>query len=105
MTYDGLDDLGEHDPEDGYTLVMPFVVTTDAGGPYESGAFVAGARFGQDSAELRAEQPDEWQRYVYPPMVPQYDLLAMRYGYAITVEPWAEHPDEWALVTLRKVPS
>lgn len=90
------------EPEASYGLVMPFVVTSDAGGPYDSTAFVAGARFGQDATELKAELPDEWERYVYPPMVPQYDLLAMHHGYEMTSEPWEDFPDEWVLVTLKK---
>jgi hypothetical protein len=27
----------------------------------------------------------------------------MRHGYAMTSEPWDEHPDEWALVTFTRI--
>lgn len=88
--------------EASYTLVMPFVVCASAGGSYDDAAFVAGVRFGQDSAELHSFAPDEWRQYVDPVMVRQYDLLAMQHGYTMTAEPWDEHPDEWTLVTFTK---
>lgn len=47
-------------------------------------------------------EPDHWGAYVYPAMVPQYDLLAMHLGYSMATEPWDEHPDEWTLVTFTR---
>jgi hypothetical protein len=90
------------EPQREWGLVMPYVVCQSQGGPYEDQSFVAGARFGGDMAELRAEKPATWQSYVYPGMVPQYDLLAMEQGYTMTSEPWDEHPDEWVLVTFTR---
>ena len=92
----------ESDPPEMAALVMPFVVCQSNGGPYDDVAFVAGARWGQDHHTVKTENPDEWSAYVYPEMVPQYDLLAMDQGYTMTTEPWAEHPDVWVLVTFRK---
>lgn len=89
------------DPENEYRLVMPLVVTTDSGGPYDSKAFVAGANFGDLDTELKIlamfgaiPRP----RYIETPMLPQIDLLAMKHGMVIRKEPWDEHPDEWTRV-------
>lgn len=91
------------DERDTFGLVMPFVVTTGQGGPYDSAAFVAGCRFEADAAELKAAPHTlSWANYVYPAMVPQYDLLAMHHGFVMTAEPWAEYPDEWVLVTFTR---
>lgn len=88
-----------------YGLVMPFVVCGDDG-PYDSASFVAGCRFTQDQMQLDAETVTgdgwTWQRYVYPAMLPQYDLLAMHHGLVMESEPWDEHPDEWTLITFRR---
>lgn len=84
-----------------FGLVMPFVVTTDNGGPLDSHAFVAGVRYGQDS-EAVAKLLPTWSNYIYPDMVAQYDLLAMHYGYKMEAEPWDEHPDEWVFVTFTR---
>lgn len=84
-----------------YELVMPFVVCQPEG-PYESTAFVAGCAFGDHLARLGIEKPEEWEAYVAPAMIPQYDLLAMHYGYKMESEPWDEHPDEWTLVRFVK---
>lgn len=82
---------------------MPFVVTSSQGGTYDSAAFVAGCRFERDYAEIQAAPHMlAWANYVYPPMVPQYDLVAMKHGFVMTVEPWEEYPDEWVLVTLTR---
>ena len=92
------------DHPDGYGLVMPFVCVTSKGGPYDDAAFVAGARYGQDAAAIEAAGV-EWDGYVYPEMVPQYDLLAMHHGFTMHAEPWAEHPDEWVWVTFTRAPA
>jgi hypothetical protein len=90
-------------PEEGYGLVMPFVVIESQGGSYKDDAFVAGVRFQQDRSELEAAPHIvEWANYVFPSMVPQYDLLAMHLGFTMTAEPWEEHPGDWVLVTFRR---
>jgi hypothetical protein len=91
------------DEEDGFGLVYPFVVCQSKGGPYDDSAFVAGCQFGQVAAEAKQipkGQSRAW--YVYPEIVAQLDLLAMHEGLHLTSEPWDEHPEEWALVTLRR---
>lgn len=70
----------------GYNLVMPFVIVKSNGGPYDDAAFVAGANCGQLMAELktlaahRAVPPQRWMRLE---LLPQIDLIAMRYGYKL----------------------
>ena len=82
-----------------FGLVMPFVVTADNGGTYDARSFVAGARM--EAVRRRCEAGEvQIESYEPPPLVPQLDLIAMRYGYTMTEEPWDEHPDEWTLVTL-----
>lgn len=65
-----------------YGLVMPFVVVTSAGGPYDDAAFVAGYECGLIDATLHAlTQVDaELDRWVSRDVVPQLDLIAMRHG-------------------------
>lgn len=87
--------------EDTPELVMPFVCTTDNGGPYDSTAFVAGARFEalRNRLEVVAKHATDAVviEPIYPEMSAQCDLLAMHYGYTMTTEPWEEAPDEWLL--------
>lgn len=84
-----------------YGLVMPFVVCEDQGGPFDSGAFVAGYECGACDLMLHSLKRvgGTFQRYVDPRIVAQLDLIAMQHGYEVTSEPWNEHPDEWTLVT------
>jgi hypothetical protein len=89
-----------NEPE-AFDLVEPFVVVASEGGPYDDVAFVAGARYGQLAEKLTNEHPVEFSTYEYPALVPQLDLLAMRLGYVLTVEPWEDHPDEWVRATFR----
>lgn len=87
-----------------YGLVMPFNVVQSAGGPYEDEAFVAGVYVGEIDACLRLMHTTSaiLQWYVSPKLLPQLDLLAMRYGYTMTSEPWEDHPDEWTQVVFEK---
>lgn len=68
-----------------YELIMPFTVCKSNGGEYDDAAFVAGWQGGRIDAELRAIQgTDATLRYqVAPGLVPQLDLLAMKYGYRV----------------------
>lgn len=90
------------DPEADYGLVMPFVVVTSKGGPYDDQAFVAGARYADVAHALRGK-PTEFGTYEFPALVPQLDLLAMHEGYTMTTEPWEEHPDEWVWVHFERI--
>ncbi|HEV2928401.1 MAG TPA: hypothetical protein VGW74_06900 [Propionibacteriaceae bacterium] len=91
-----------------YGLAMPFVVCRSKGGPYDDEAFVNGVRCGQVSEQLevaaqgrKSFHPD-WP--VPPALVPQLDLLAMRYGYQMTSKPWADAPAEWVFVSFGPAP-
>lgn len=79
-----------------FSLVMPFTVCAGRGGPYDDVAFVAGYQCGLIEARLRDGEP-EVKEYVPPALVPQIDLLAMRFGYSL-----AHYPDcdGWTLVEL-----
>jgi hypothetical protein len=85
-------------PEDGdYGLVMPFVVVTSKGGPYDDKSFVAGMRLQQLWSILEEKQPASYQQYINAELVPQCDLVAMHFGYVTHAEPWDEDPS-WVLV-------
>lgn len=93
--------MAENDNE-GWGLVMPFVVTQSVGGPYDDAAFCAGYRAGVIDADLAllSGYPTSRRQYtVEPSLVGQLDLIAMRHGFRMTTEPWDEHPDEWVYVT------
>lgn len=83
-----------HDPhgEVNYSLVMPFVVTDDHGGPYEKDAFVAGWEANAFACFLRDLNPGIPCR-ILPEMpfrtgnIPQLDLIAMRFGWRIEAFP------------------
>lgn len=86
----------------GFDLVMPFVVVKSAGGPYDDAAFVAGCRLGDIDRQMQQGEA-VIEQYVDPESLPQYDLMAMNYGYSMESEPWDDHPDEWALLKLTKI--
>lgn len=85
-----------------FGLVMPFVVVTSVGGPYDDTAFVAGCYYADIDRVLKDWGPPEYSAYVYPALVPQLDLLAMHHGYTMVSEPWEDHPDDWTLVTFSR---
>lgn len=89
------------DKEDGYELVMPFVVCTSEGGPYEDSPFVAGVHFGQIYVACDLGTPII-SRYVPTGLVPQLDLAAMHFGYTFEFQKWEDNEDDWTLVTLTK---
>lgn len=99
----------EEDPmeDDGeYGLVMPFLCVQSAGGPFDDHAFVEGVRYAMVQNHLDLI-PDAvvaftYQVYADPAMAEQYDLLAMHHDCTSSSEPWDEHPDEWALVTITR---
>jgi hypothetical protein len=77
--------LPADDPD--FELVMPFVACESEGGPYDDDAFVAGVTIGVMLEEFsRSEGPgsfatDPPARYLDRQLVPQADLIAMKYGY------------------------
>lgn len=97
-----------------YALVMPFVVCESKGGPYDDDAFTAGFTAGRIDVWLKVLPTLEAiggpfstaePEMVRSALVPQLDLIAMRHGYVIDAEPWAEHPDEWTAVRFRRAPA
>lgn len=100
--------MTESESEDAeYGLVMPFVVCASQGGPYEDQSFVAGWECGALDAKLAGVADVGGVtivRHVRTASVPQLDLIAMRYGFKVTAEPWDEHPDEWSHVTITNAP-
>lgn len=88
--------------ENTYGLVMPFIVVTSHGGPYDDVSFVAGCRYAAVAAAL-AEKPASYESYEYPALLPQLDLLAMHEGYVMETEPWDEHPEDWTLVRFTRI--
>lgn len=91
------------DDEPDFGLLMPFVVCTSGGGPYEDGPFVAGYRLGLLDGFLEHGRPDVHELMVQSADVPQVDLIAMRHGYTMTSAP-AGYEDEWVCVELRITP-
>lgn len=96
----------DHEAE--YAMVMPFVVVTSNGGPYDDQAFVAGCRFGDLARLLRSLPPEvqEFDHVEYVTLLPQVDLLAMSEGWTVgryeddDGEAWA---DEWARLSFKRV--
>lgn len=87
------------DPD--YSMVMPFVVTTDNGGPYEPTAFVAGVYFGEASVLLPLLKFGAlYRRYVPTPLAGQLDLLCMADGLHIRTR----EEGEWTYVEIQRGP-
>lgn len=78
----------------GYDLLMPFVVVTSKGGPFDDDAYVAGYEMGELDVMLAA-QPPFHEATILAANLAQADLIAMRHGYVRTVETFEEWP-EWA---------
>ncbi len=94
------------DPEEAeHELVMPFVVCSSKGGPYDDSAFVAGYRCGQFDqilgGALGVGGPAECTFPAEPGLVPQLDLLAMHHGYTLVAVPWKDGAD-WVTATFTK---
>lgn len=73
---------------DQYSLVMPFIVVTSKGGPFDDAAYCAGYEIGKLDAALDAE-PRLHQVTIRTLNVPQADLVAMQHGYTMR----ASEPD------------
>lgn len=99
------DDLFQPDDEGGYGLVMPFLPVTSKGGPFDDQAYVAGYEMGRIDAILAAAQalgltPDT-HYYVTPDNAEQIDLIAMRYGFACTLD--AHQVEGWVSATITAI--
>lgn len=78
--------MSDHD--DGFSLVMPFVVCESEGGPYVDQSFVAGWECAQmDSLLAHAAGARDLTLSVRAASLPQLDLIAMRRGFVMLVEP------------------
>lgn len=93
----------EGDPgEVEYGLVMPFVVCTSKGGPYNDDAYVAGWEAGAldmalEFAPLRPGTIMRLPQAFHAANRPQIDLIAMKHGLAVEFEDAA---DEWVYLIL-----
>ncbi len=86
---------GETEEDD---VVIPFVSTTDHGGPYDPASFEAGYLTGTIEAAL-VNEIISMQIPVRKPLLPQLDLLAMHNNYRIESFP-LDDTDEWIMVEL-----
>ena len=95
------DELDQPEGE-GYSLVMPFVVTDSHGGPYADEPFVAGYECGRIDARLAAiaaADGDGFSATVHAANVPQLDLLAMHHGFHATNAVVFEEAPMWVTWT------
>lgn len=91
--------------EDGYELVVPFIVCQSKGGPHEDDAFVAGFQCGQIDQALKTG-PAVMAVRIWFPMVrtdlrEQLELIAMHRGYPVVEFEQSEEVPEWADVTFK----
>lgn len=97
------DEPDEQPTEPQYEIVMPFVVTQSNGGPYDDDAFVAGWYAAE--LDIVLEQMARFHcgmaRTVPTPLVPQIDLIAMKYGFYFEHEP-CEDAEGWSNVQILK---
>jgi hypothetical protein len=100
------DPSGIGDPDNGFELVMPFVIVKSVGGPYDDDAFAAGWRLGVIESALRiaASLPGIEPTPIGAPADhgPQIDLIAMRYGWVMTTH---LHEDVGAIYTFERATS
>lgn len=89
--------------EDSHELLMPFVVAESNGGPYDDEAFSAGFAAGRIDGQLQtlagAGGTRSATHLVYTELLPQLELIGMRYGYPTMVTAYSEDYGEWAQVT------
>lgn len=92
-------------PEDeGYELVVPFVVCTSVGGPFDDDAFVAGFQAGQVDQALKVAgnaNASEVRFTVNSELVKQLELIGMNHGYPHIEAEAPEGAPAWAVVTFR----
>lgn len=82
-------------------LVMPFVVCASSGGPFDDASFVAGYEAGRLAVLLESLATcggSNTRFTVHTALLPQLDLMAMRYGFALISGPCAE-ADGWSTAT------
>lgn len=83
--------------EPGYALVMPFVTTTDQGGPHDAESYIAGFEMGRLDATLSVMRQlgfrSHWTQ-IHASNRAQADLLAMRYRLIVEFTEYENFP-EW----------
>lgn len=85
-------------PDEGHEmeLVLPFVATESHGGPYQDESFVAGYATAQLDLVLQLAAGalvTSLEAMVRVALVPQLDLIGMRWGYTTSAEPILGNPD------------
>lgn len=80
------------DDEGDFGLVLPFTVVKSKGGPFDDDAYAAGFEAGRVWAELD-HRPRSLTGSYRTVNVPQLDLIAMHFGYSLTVTDYDEWPD------------
>lgn len=97
-------DPADEPEDDRYELVVPFVVCTSVGGPFDDDAFVAGFQAGQVDQALKTaavSRAREVSFTVNSELVKQLELIGMNHGFpVITAEP-SEGAPSWTFVTFR----
>lgn len=99
--------LGDHAMTDeGFELVMPFVVTKSHGGPFDDDAYCAGWEMGALNAQLRHITKPRFAATIRRDNLAQADLIAMKARWSMTEESVPEEEFvEWAQVTFVRVSS
>jgi hypothetical protein len=93
------------DEEPEVELIMPFVVCTSNGGPFDDDAFVAGYQAGQIDntlATIASGGVTELRITVYVDLLPQLELIAMRYDFSLAADAPSGENLEWTHVTFRR---
>jgi hypothetical protein len=95
------------DPDDeteSYELALPFVVVKSEGGPFDDEAYVCGFEAGQLDSRLAqiSQFLDDFSTGIHAANRKQADLIAMRYGFTMEVEP-CDCDDEWIHVTFTRM--
>lgn len=83
--------------DDGYSLVMPFVVVASNGGTFDDAAFAAGWQCGdldRRLATIKAAGGEFYRTTLRKEIIPQADLIAMHHGFKMSTEDF-EDAEEW----------
>lgn len=90
------------DDDHGFSLVMPFVICATQGGPFDDDAFAAGCQCGVIDTEASTIGTGRKKTWTVPTtIVPQLDLIAMRYGCLMVKQENEEFP-EWVDIEFRR---
>lgn len=91
--------MTETPDEPQYDLVMPFVTVASNGGPHDDASYAAGWEMGALDHRLAAAAVDGQvvTATILATNVEQADLIAMRRGYAMDIDPFEDAP-EWTSV-------